>query len=234
MPVDIKSPSTASFTLQIYFFWTIGVVIVSRDESLHIDIPLRLTFSLTCLHVDYFLYLLSSKYCALMLLLGVPQSLIIWFSTTALICEQSHSSHLSIFTSPSNEDQPLLPYSSSLITTYFIPASLFTYLLQYEFWSSSSFVPLHQPSLQPFQPGSTPGSASTCQQTSLLQSHSPSTTATFHASVFLQHSWYPCRQTDLFYAFESALGICASPTFWAKGLSVCLASPNGFSTCRFI
>lgn len=61
---------------------------------------------------------------ALILLLGVPQSLIIWFSTTALLCDQSHSSHLSIFTAPSNEVQPLLPHSSSLITVYFIPASL--------------------------------------------------------------------------------------------------------------
>lgn len=80
---------------------------------------------------DYFLYLLSSK-----VLLGVPQSLIIWFSTTALLCDQSHSSYLSIFTPPSSEDQPLLPHSSSLITVHFTPASLFSSM---SFSSSVSF-----------------------------------------------------------------------------------------------
>lgn len=62
----------------------------------------------------------------------------------------------------------------------------------------------------------------------------PSTTAIFHASLCLHHNRYPHWQADLFTAFESVWGICASGTLWAKGLFVCLASPNGFSACRFI
>lgn len=220
------SPATTSFTPQVHSSCTVDMATVNTEvrsattQTVFHRHP-SLTFSLAHLQIDDFLYFLPS-YTGL----SVPPSLIISFSITALLCDQSPSSQLP---STINEDQPLFP-------TYFIPASLFAYLLQNKFWLSSSSVPLHDASLQPFQLGSIPGRTSTSQLSSQLQacSLSPSTTATFHASLFLQHSWYPHWQVNLFSAFESALGICASGTFWAKGLSVCLACPNEFSAWRFI